>query len=287
MKKLAFLLGLAIFLSNCSRENNLEPAAERNNEAETVAGNVSVQESNKIMYVNAPAGLRVRNSPNINAEMIGVLDNLTEVLVLREDENNLTIDGIDGRWAFIETGYIQGWVFGGFLNFEPRSSEPINLTRNIEIATIHSMDDLVRFFEEYFNFRELRSANSIEEFITIFGALSENKRISRRTFDDPHLWGGVTVVETVIVDGPYRLEVYGVSLLMSLRIELNEDNFMHLFPYKTLEEFLSDGNFGNNTWTWTEGEEEFISLYRWDDEGWRLVFKNGSLHRIAFFQFIT
>jgi len=136
MKKLAFLLGLAIFLSNCSRENNLESAAERNNEAEAVAGNVSVQESNKIMYVNAPAGLRVRNSPNINAEMIGVLGNLTEVLVLREDENNLTIDGIEGKWTFIETGYIQGWVFGGFLvSMYPSHNEII----------IHALEDIFSF----------------------------------------------------------------------------------------------------------------------------------------------
>ncbi|MCL2601488.1 MAG: SH3 domain-containing protein [Treponema sp.] len=280
MKNLLFLLGLVMFLSSCSKENNVESASrsERNNKTEAATENLPEQELKITKYVKAPAGLRVRNSPDINAERIGVLDDLTEVLVLKKDGNNLTIDGISGKWTLIETYDIQGWVFGGFL-----SLMPLRVKDNAK----SNLDDMITFFENYFNFRELRGANSIEEFITIFGALSENKKISSRTFDAPYLWGGTTIDETVIVDAPYKLVVYGKSLLMSLRIELSEDNFMDLFPYRTLEEYLSDGNFGNNTWTWTEGEDEFISLYRWDEEGWRLEFKNGLLHRIAFYQFIT
>ena len=67
------------------------------------------------MYVNAQEGLRVRNMPDLNGERIGVLDFGAEVLVTKEEENTVNIAGVEGRWAFVKTDTIQGWVFGAYL----------------------------------------------------------------------------------------------------------------------------------------------------------------------------
>jgi len=66
------------------------------------------------MYVNASAGLRVRKSPNLNGDRIGVLDFGTEVIIIKEDHNVIYIDEVEGKWVFIESP-IEGWVFSGFL----------------------------------------------------------------------------------------------------------------------------------------------------------------------------
>jgi hypothetical protein len=73
----------------------------------------------KTMYVNATDGLRVRNSPDINGEKLGLLDYLAKINITREDNNTVNIGGIDGKWVYI-TEPIEGWVFDGFLvDYEP------------------------------------------------------------------------------------------------------------------------------------------------------------------------
>jgi len=136
MKKilLSFLL-CSICLSNCTKTNNLESTNEEYNEAITVSGAdkatseiilSSAEELSIRKFVNAQAGLRVRNYPDLSADRIAVLENLTEIRVIREVENNINIDGIEGKWTFIETGDIQGWVFGGYLTLEPMIIRNLN-----------------------------------------------------------------------------------------------------------------------------------------------------------------
>ena len=115
---------LTIVLMSCSRNNGVE--FENNAQLvseylEEVVFDVpsTMQEANNTMFVNAPAGLRVRNSPSINGSIIGVLGDLTEVFALRKEDNKVTIDGIDGKWTYIISNTIEGWVFGGFLSLEP------------------------------------------------------------------------------------------------------------------------------------------------------------------------
>ena len=79
------------------------------------------QTNENLMYVNALEGLRVRTSPNINGQRIGLLRHLTEVTVIREDSAFITLDNIRGKWVFVRTFYddlenkVEGWVFNGYL----------------------------------------------------------------------------------------------------------------------------------------------------------------------------
>jgi len=84
-----------------------------------------MQELNQTMFVNAPSGLRVRDSSSIDGEIIGVLDNLTEVLAVKQERETITIDGVTGNWTFVSLNAIQGWVFGGFLTPQPVIRFPI------------------------------------------------------------------------------------------------------------------------------------------------------------------
>jgi hypothetical protein len=68
----------------------------------------------KVMYVNASEGLWVRNSPDINGKKVGLLQNLTQVIITKENINTVNIGGVEGKWVYI-TEPIEGWVFDGFL----------------------------------------------------------------------------------------------------------------------------------------------------------------------------
>lgn len=94
---------------------------------------------NRRMYVNASAGLRVRNSPNIDGERMGVLGDRMEVTVTREDANIINIDGVDGRWVYLTAENIQGWVFDGYLSNDNYRGEDTDLALFLE-NTFWSLD---------------------------------------------------------------------------------------------------------------------------------------------------
>ena len=68
-----------------------------------------------IMLVNATLGLRIRNSPSLNSDRIGLLNYLTEVRIIEEDSNIVNIDGIEGKWVLVHANNIEGWVFDAYL----------------------------------------------------------------------------------------------------------------------------------------------------------------------------
>jgi len=270
MKNLLFLLGLVMVFSSCSRENNVESASasERNNEIETAAEILPEQELKITKYVKAPAGLRVRNSPDINAERIGVLDDLTEVLVLKEDENNLTIDGISGKWTLIETDDIQGWVFGGFLS---------------NTTMLYILD----YIYEYFNFYDMidfRENNTLEGFLSDLRIPSEYRIIRKYTSEGIH---GNMITTYVIESNQYELEIWEIPdisrhLLISISIELDEGNFLNLFPHRSIGDFLADKDFWvseNLGITHIEGSDSIS--YGDETFSWVLHFRNGLLYSIS------
>ena len=114
-----------IYLSNCSRRNDNAFIEAIPQIVIAEAYESAEQALNRTMFVNAPAGLRVRSSPSIDGEVVGLLVNLTEAFAVKQKRENITIDGIDGNWTFISLDTIQGWVFNGFLtnNIAPDPNE--------------------------------------------------------------------------------------------------------------------------------------------------------------------
>jgi len=269
------LIIFAVLLSSCSRRNDIEAIEEINYNVEVSETYISsTREINQWMFVDAPVGLRIRNSPSIDGDIIGLLDDLTPIIAVKEDINNLTIDGIEGRWTFIETDDIRGWVFGGFLSFNRPAREG-------------SMAYIIRHIAgEHFNLYNrifFRDNNTLEGFLSDLRFPREFRIIQEDTFEGIH---GEMITAYDIEYNQYELriwEVPGISrhLLISISIELNEENFLNLFPHRNIEDFLADENFGE---IFLSGSD-FIS-YGNPEYSWSLRFRNGLLHSIDHMPFM-
>ncbi len=72
----------------------------------------------KPAWVKAKGGLRMRNKPSTDGELIIVIPEREEVRINEESGDILTISGSKGRWTRVEYEDKSGWVFGGFLTGE-------------------------------------------------------------------------------------------------------------------------------------------------------------------------
>ena len=128
IKSTVCALVLLAALSGCAEGKNPQTAGEASGGQETaVAETVQAGDTGPLnirKYVDATAGLRLRDLPGVDSQRIGVLDDLTEVLVIKEDENSIVIDGTEGKWALVEAGGLQGWAFGGYLSSARPVREP-------------------------------------------------------------------------------------------------------------------------------------------------------------------
>lgn len=114
---------------------------EDNNKVET---NVILEQKQitELYAVNSFEGLRVRNTPSLNAEKIGLLEYQETVNVLSIDNEDVIIDGIKSKWYKIKSEKCEGYVFGGYLTPICRFSQFIeNRNNNIDSDRINSMID--------------------------------------------------------------------------------------------------------------------------------------------------
>ena len=267
--KYCLIILIALALVVCNKNKNQEISVYEKKS--------SYEKYQKKMYVNASSGLRVRSMPSTDSERVGLLENGTEVIVVKEELNTIVINDVQGKWALINSP-IEGWVFTGFLSEKTAVSSS---------EVLRDFDQIISYFEKHCNFGKLGSAKSIDEFIKIFGVIGNNKTINYEKIDIAGLHGnppGTYIDKYVIEDGPYKLVVWYYSSLISLEIKLDESNFISLFPYRTLDEYLSDGGFGSYTFKNNDG---FTGLQRHDEEGWTLLFRNGILYKIAYYQYFT
>jgi len=70
---------------------------------------------NKVAYILAKSGLRMRNRPSLNGTTLGAIPYRTRILILREKGKSIVLSGARGKWSKIQWGNTKGWVFGGFL----------------------------------------------------------------------------------------------------------------------------------------------------------------------------
>jgi hypothetical protein len=126
MNKISVLIISIIFLSSCHARDNAEGVGASEHQAATQTAQIAVvqelpatRELNRTMFVSWTGGLRVRNSPSSRADIIGVVSDLSEVFVVKEETRDVIIDQFLSRWTFVEADDIQGWVSGRFLSMEP------------------------------------------------------------------------------------------------------------------------------------------------------------------------
>lgn len=66
-------------------------------------------------YVNADGGLRMRTTPDLNGTKLMTIPNNSEVTVIEEKGNTISLSGKNGKWTKVSYNNTEGWVFGGFL----------------------------------------------------------------------------------------------------------------------------------------------------------------------------
>ena len=143
---IAAAFALAAF-SACSPREQASAASEAANadNAATSQSEISAPvrpDLNMTMYVNAPSGLRVRSAPSTEGEILGALEHLAEVNIVREDDNIVAIGGTSGRWVYINSP-VQGWIFNGYLETEEqREARFIGVEHRIWTALV---DYLVQY----------------------------------------------------------------------------------------------------------------------------------------------
>jgi len=74
----------------------------------------------RLMYVNARSGLRVRSESSIDGRIIGVLQYGEFVRIISRSNNRTTIDGKTdywySMWFKVGNDSQRGWIFGGYLS---------------------------------------------------------------------------------------------------------------------------------------------------------------------------
>ena len=253
----------------CTKENIVEIMSEENTQELDIIDSVENTENTiLVMYVNAPGGLSVRNIPSINGDRLDLLEDRREIIVLSEDQNIVSIDGINGKWTLIESGDIQGWVFGGYLTRTPRAQEIRPLDSISEIVetvfynnpiterTFYNMSDAARLFNSFRIIKEwvYQSIHDPTAFVTMYTIEADHYILSIWISHDN--------------DGSFRIRIDEVFLDVT--------NYLFLFPYRTIEDFLADENFGwvQNT---TENEIRYSDM---DPSYCVLKFQKGLLHSI-------
>ena len=139
-KKVYLIIFLIIIIISCSKNTPIK----LNENDNTII--VEKDDFKKIMYINSPNGLRVRNSPSISGDIIDLLEFLTKVEVINEDNNFIYIDGIFGKWVNI--GYpVEGWVFNGYLS-EIMVIDDFNLTDK-DLENMSSLWEIITSDSKY------------------------------------------------------------------------------------------------------------------------------------------
>jgi len=137
---------------NLNTDPDTPPVQENRNADPDDNGNTPEAQTslNRAMFVNATAGLRVRDTPGLDGERIGALEFGMEVLVTKEYGNTVDIDGVEGKWVYLQSP-IAGWVFDGYLVNTPVSDANENIEPQGEVsAYIINRIELRRRLKEYF-----------------------------------------------------------------------------------------------------------------------------------------
>lgn len=82
--------------------------------------------------------VRIREQPNLEGEIKGLLEKGVEVVVFGRSEMRMLLNGYDSYWLNIETNSIKGWVFGAYINLLNSQYELLPVLSNKRI--INNLD---------------------------------------------------------------------------------------------------------------------------------------------------
>ncbi len=295
MKYCIYLI-IILLISSCTKQdkpssNDTEMSIEEeaaSNEELVIENNVIEPDTPELpepyrMYINSLEGLRVRDIPHLEGNRIALLADLTEVLVMTEGSDIVTIDGIHGRWAYIESGAIEGWVFGGYLSEEKVNKVPEPPLKTYQIIDrkpftfpFHLRNDGVG----YFYFEDMVYANGI--FVGVCEAWTDSSNHGYIVYSsDGVTWN--------VVDNKWSFGFYAVAYGNGMFLALGGGG-QSAYSYDGIEWFTSEHEipgtyeleYGNDCFvTWTSDAPEYAddgtrqSIYGFaysnDGKNWEII----------------
>jgi len=218
----------------------------------------------RIMYVNAEDGLRIRAEPSTGSSIVRALQH-GQRIVVAERSASATIDGITDYWYKISSE--AGWIFGGYLSSFPMVNPALNE---------YKFNNVLSLFEFIVGYEKIE-----KQHIEDYSFLLDNKTIPNKTVsreDVRFLTVSSSNIDIVIQKYESFYEIYDII------INQNSD-YMNMFPYKRIAEYLSDRSFG--TIQASSNNQIIYSLSYYTTDSWTWEFgvtlnfdMNGTLHDV-------
>jgi uncharacterized protein YgiM (DUF1202 family) len=153
-------------------------------------------------YITAESGLRMRQTPALDSDVVVKIPYKSRVETLSEMGNTITIEGVDGRWTKITWNEYTGWVFGGYLG--NRESANASWLKMLDKGTVY---DVIQTTD-----RGFVSAGTNDDFVIIrmdsagdliwrktFGGLDYDTATSiKQTSDGGFIVAGISVSDDII-----------------------------------------------------------------------------------------
>ncbi|TGL72109.1 signal peptidase I [Leptospira jelokensis] len=89
-------------------------------------GNIPTNERFCVLSQN---GLRLRKEPNLESEKIELIPFEEELLVTKQKEEKITVDGKEGSWVQVTYKDKVGWVFNGYLDWHCHKHQDVNRSK--------------------------------------------------------------------------------------------------------------------------------------------------------------
>lgn len=139
MRKFCTVIMLILVFSTSCKKGSEKTADEKN----TISDK---------LYVSASAGLKLREQSNQNAKLIVVIPYGSEVNVIEESGEVLTIAGKTGKWTKIDWNGNKGWAFGGFLEktaVEKKPTETSFESKCMKECSENNRENCIKINETY------------------------------------------------------------------------------------------------------------------------------------------
>ena len=79
----------------------------------------------KVAYVNANGGLRLRSKPTIKSTKVVLIPDKSKVLIIGTEKKADTIDGFNGSWVQVKFKQSQGWAFDKYLTSDLNAKQNV------------------------------------------------------------------------------------------------------------------------------------------------------------------
>jgi predicted alpha/beta superfamily hydrolase len=125
-------------------------------------------------FANAWNGLNMRSGPSLDSAIVGKLDYGASLGVISQQEDEVVIDGLAGRWTYIGSDNGRGWVIDAYVSPVRVFDRPISL-EGYAIEEL-GLSEMVRLYDY--------DGNKAGHSLKVYGTEEESKYIEHYYYED-------------------------------------------------------------------------------------------------------